>query len=480
MFKYFLRYYLIILLTSIKVGFPFSGGGKSLEYLTLLTASARSAGLGNAYTGNNGDASCLYWNPAGLSKIYFTELNIISIPLFAGTQYTGINFAFNINKKNSLGLGLYKLVSGYAEKTDSIGRDLGYTFNDIESAYIIAYSKLLTDKIFIGLNFKYMDQNIDTYFIQGYAMDVGLIYKKNRKLNYGFCIQNILHTQFGTDKIGTNIKLGTVNELIKNKLNIFIDFGLIDIYNLIIFYSGGIEYNPFQNINLRIGGNPRELTFGLGLNSRKINFDYALSTHPLNLIHKFSINLKYDFIASEEEILIKEKYIELEKKKSEIEEEIKIERDKLKREYEQNALESWINSQLIISKTYIETKKYDEAEKILKNILQKQPDNKETYTLLQELYTITQSESIEKSYAYAQEYYAKKEYIRVLEETKRILSLKPEHKGALILQYLAQAYIYIADKKYIEAKGELIELLKIDPNNQEATILIKRIQNIIE
>ncbi|GAI55830.1 unnamed protein product, partial [marine sediment metagenome] len=51
--------------------------GVPLEYLLSFTANARAAGFGNAYTGYSGDVSCAYWNPAGILKIYFTELSVV-------------------------------------------------------------------------------------------------------------------------------------------------------------------------------------------------------------------------------------------------------------------------------------------------------------------------------------------------------------------------------------------------------------------
>jgi tetratricopeptide (TPR) repeat protein len=481
---HFILSLLLICLTQLySIDYRQSGeiAGLPLEYLTSFTANVRAAGFGNAYTGYRGDASSAYWNPAGLSGIYFREVSIINIPLFAGTQYSGVNFAYPVDSKSVIGMNILKLSSGKAERTNSIGENLGYTFNEQQFSCMISYSRKLSDLISAGSNFKTHYQIIDAYSQQGYNLDFGLIYQKVPEVSYGIALQNILPVNFGSDFIGQNIKAGMYGSFLDNKLMLFIDMYLLDIFYKRLFrWGAGLECRVFEDMFLRAGVNHRELTFGFGVNTKTVNFDYAVSVHQIDVIHKFGITLRYGFSPTEEEKQAIKQYVQFVEEVEKIKQEIEIEQDEIRERRKEIKIDSWVATQLFLARECIELSNYSKAEKILKKIFLKKPESVEANMMLKEIYRRTGRETISKKYMEAQNYYHNKEYSRVLEETDAVLSLDPKHKDAQVLNFLARAQVHIKEKKYSEAKGELFELLKINPLHEEGTTLLKRIQTLLD
>jgi len=456
-------------------------GGLPLEYISVFTSDAHAGGLGNAFTAGKGSCSSVYWNPAGLSEIYFSELGITSIFLFAGTQYTSCSFAYPFNEKNKIGLSIFRLSSGFAEKTDSLGDTLGYNFNEtLTTFYLTGCSKILKE-LSCGLNFKIVYQSIDDYSAQGYGLDAGIIYDYTDQTTYGVNIQNLFPVQLGTDNSGTNLKLGLIHRFIQEKLLSSIDFTFQDIFREGYFkWAFGVEYKIIYDLWLRVGANTRELTFGFGFNTKKFDLNYAVGVHPVDFIHKISVNVRYGFLPTEEEKRIEIEREKLAFEKKRIQETIKIEKEKLKDEKKKLELENWINTKLSIAQKYFSENRYKDAEAILNKILEKDPSNIPAKDLKSEINQRMRKEYISAKYLEALNFYKKQDYVNVIQNTETILKLDPEFKKALILEYLAHAQIFIQDKKFKEAKGELIEVIKLDPTNEEATILLKRIQTILD
>jgi len=455
--------------------------GLPLEYISIFTADAHPGGIGNAFTAGKGTSSSPYWNPAGLSEIFFSEFSITSIFLFAGTQYTSCSFAYPVDEKNKIGLSIFRLSSGFAEKTDFLGDTLGYNFNEtLTTFYLTGCSKIL-DALSCGLNLKIVYQSIDDYSAQGYGLDAGIIYDYTDQTTYGINIQNLFPVQLGTDNSGTNLKLGLIHRFIQEKLLSSIDFTFQDIFREGYFkWAFGVEYKIIYDLWLRVGANIRELTFGFGFKTKKFDLNYAVGIHSVDFIHKISVNVRYGFLPTEEEkrIEIEREKLSFEKKK--IEESIKIEKEKLKDEKKKLELENWINTKLSIAQKYFSENRYKDAENVLNKILEKDPLYLPAKELKSEIIQRTRKEYISGKYIEALNFYKKQNYANVIENTETILKLDPEFKKALILQYLARAQIFIQEKKFKEAKGELIEVIKIEPANEEVTVLLKRVQTILD
>jgi len=474
----FLFYQNLFSYISIPYNHTGSYAGLPMEFLSSFTLNARSAGLGNAYTGCSGDISCVYWNPAGISRNYFNEISLISVPLFSDTQYTGVSFGFPFSNKQIFGITLIRLISGAAERTNSLGENLGYTFRDTYSAYLLSYAINYSSHTGFGLNFKYINQTMDDYYEKTYNFDLGLIINSQNN-NIGFSIQNVLPFTFGREKINPDIRFGIVHT--DKKIKIFTDFYLLDVFDWNVFrWSTGIEYNIFNNFSIRTGLNHREITAGFGIFTQKLSFDYGVSFNKIDILHKFSINFRYGYLIDYRVKLLEEEIEKFDAEKKQFLKTTEQTLKEIKEQQEKLKIMSFIDTQLTFARQNFEAKKYDESKKILKQIINIQPDNSDANLLLKEIEKITSQENISKKYFEALTYYNQQKYDIALDILNSIVSAVTDNKEYNILLYLTKAQIYLRDKKFSEAKDVLIEIIKIEPNHELATTLLKRIQNIID
>lgn len=456
-----------------------SGGAAPFEHLWSFTANARAAGVGNAYTAGS-DADSPYWNPAGISRIYYNQINVTNIALFLNTKFATVNMAVPIDKKNFFGMGMGLLSSGEAEKTDSTGRTFG-NFSETSNSYIITYSRAISGEFAWGANIKILSQSIDNYSALFHTADLGVLYRYGADTTHGICLQNLIPTQYGSDRITPNLRGGLSQIFIPGRLTGFFDTYILEIFVKPVFrWSAGVEFRAIDNLILRGGLNHREFTLGFGLSSRRVTFDYALGIHPVDLVHKFSINLMYGFIPGEEEKIVLQQINGLETEKKLFHEKKRIETERIRAEREKLALETWSRVKLSIAEKHFESGDYKQAEKTLKEITSKDPQNNAATEMLKEINRLSQKDYLNNLYFESRELYKKTDYQGSLMGAKKVLSIAPDHRGASIVSFLSQSQLFLKDKKYNEAKSELMEMMKIDPKNEEGVALLKRIHTIIE
>ncbi|OIO72580.1 MAG: hypothetical protein AUJ85_09910 [Elusimicrobia bacterium CG1_02_37_114] len=457
------------------------GGGLPFETLSLFTANARAGGFGNAYTACSGDVSSPYWNPAGLSGIYFSEMNVLSVPLFYETRFTATNFAYPLNKRGVFGLSIVRLNSGTAERTNSAGKNLGYKFEEILSQYVLTYAFRKSNKLDIGTNVRFVQQQIDAYNVQAYGVDIGIIYHISRYATYGLNLQNVLPLQLGPDNSGTNIKMGFTREFFQPEIKIMVDLYLLNASaRNVIKYGMGMEYKLFNQFPVRVGINQREITAGFGITSRAIDFDYALGIHQIDFINKFSISTRFGFIPEIEKEVIEERISRLNEAEKQLEEKRGITKKEIKEEREKLKSESWINTQLAIARKCFEGSEYKKAEEVLGRILERRPDSYDAKMLFDEVKKITTKDFAIKKYRESEKSYLENNYPSALESIRVTLSIMPEYKKAQSLLFLIETQFLIQKKDYKTSKEKLMESIKLDPERKETMELLKRVQTILD
>ena len=171
--------------------------------------SARSMGLGGAYTAVVNDPSAIYWNPAGLVNQKGISLQISD---FKDSQFYS-NFSDVNYPQASLTVSSTKRILTYFDWGIGTGFS-AFTVNDIdlytdeanyvrtfdynESAYFLSYA-LGLENIQVGISYKYLYQNLSktkqyseiTSNIKG--VDFGILYQPIRFLTLGLIIRDELH-----------------------------------------------------------------------------------------------------------------------------------------------------------------------------------------------------------------------------------------------------------------------------------------------
>ncbi|HBH49966.1 MAG TPA: hypothetical protein DDX98_15075 [Bacteroidales bacterium] len=170
---------LIVLSCSV---FAQSGGDNIYDFLNI-TNSARVASLGGQHISHpDSDLNFVYHNPSLLTSEMGNSLVLNYISYFAGTNFGYVGYSPNLNKKLNLAAGLHYLNYGEFIEADPTGQKTG-TFRAADYALNIYASKTLLDStLSIGLTFKPIYSQLESYSSFGIAFDAGITYYNKEKL----------------------------------------------------------------------------------------------------------------------------------------------------------------------------------------------------------------------------------------------------------------------------------------------------------
>lgn len=178
-----------LVLAALAVG-PVDASGKSgLTGAAFLKigVGARAAGLGSAYTTATGDATQLFWNPAGVAIDRGTQATINHNQWIADLDHLAIGVTRRFGSLGTIGLGIVSLgVTGIASDRDVVPAFIedftpfdsntgSYDYQDL--AIGITWARNVTNKLSMGLTGKMISQSIDDESATAFALDVGAIYR---------------------------------------------------------------------------------------------------------------------------------------------------------------------------------------------------------------------------------------------------------------------------------------------------------------
>lgn len=161
-------------------------GGVFLEIAT----GAREAALGSAATSVRGDASHVFWNPAGtvLESDETVSASLSYSDWLAGLEYSTLGVGYNT------GYGTVTLgVEAFGVADISANRENGFeapalqeqvtdnntssTYNYLDLAVSGAYSRKFLDRVSVGVTAKYIRESIDGVSASAVAFDFGTVYE---------------------------------------------------------------------------------------------------------------------------------------------------------------------------------------------------------------------------------------------------------------------------------------------------------------
>ena len=153
--------------------------GTTAAQFLKIGAGARAIGMGGAYTGLGKDVYSIYWNPAGISQsasaneVTFNHANWLADVTYdfaAGTINLG---DFGILSASFTSLQVPEDKVRTFDKPEGDGR----TWDASSVAFGVGYAKNLTDRFSIGFQAKYIRETIWNSGAQGFAFDVGTLYR---------------------------------------------------------------------------------------------------------------------------------------------------------------------------------------------------------------------------------------------------------------------------------------------------------------
>jgi opacity protein-like surface antigen len=277
----------------------------------------RAIGMGGAFTASANDINAMYWNPAGLSRMYSKEAYFNHVDWVMDVKLDYAGFALDVADIGTLGAFISVIsMDDMPVRTLEQPEGTGELFSAGSIVIGLSYARNLTEEFSIGFNAKYVGENIWNESAKTFALDIGTQYVIPflNEFRLGASISNfgpkmkmegrdvLITTTVGAGEgnlINTDLQLdefdlpllfriGLAVDAIKtaeNRLTLavdavhpndnseYINTGLEYTWNEIFFIRGGYK-SLFEE------DGEQGLTVGAGINYRffdsfKIKFDYA-------------------------------------------------------------------------------------------------------------------------------------------------------------------------------------------------------------
>ncbi|MBZ0199981.1 MAG: PorV/PorQ family protein [Ignavibacteriaceae bacterium] len=151
-------------------------GTTSAQFLKI-GVGPRAIGMGGAYTALADDINAMYWNPAGLAKMYSREAYFNHVDWISDVNLDYAGFGMNINEFGTVGAFVSIMSMGDMKvRTLQQPEGTGEMFSAGAVVIGLSYAKLLTEEFAIGFNAKYINEYIWNENAIGFAFDIGTVY----------------------------------------------------------------------------------------------------------------------------------------------------------------------------------------------------------------------------------------------------------------------------------------------------------------
>lgn len=194
----------------------YASGGKrngtaGASYLIVPFGTRGIAMSGSVLSESRGLES-IFYNPANLSRADFSTnvmLSQMSYIADIGVTYGGIST--DIEGFGAIALGIKAFSVGEIDKTTSQNPDgTGATYTPQVMTIGFTYSRLLSDRVSVGLTTNFLYEKMDLVSASGISFDIGISYSNLANLNglnFGIVLKN-LGPQMKYDGTGLNIEAG--------------------------------------------------------------------------------------------------------------------------------------------------------------------------------------------------------------------------------------------------------------------------------
>jgi len=316
-------------------------GTTSANFLQM-EIGARAIALGGAYVAIADDATALFWNSAGIGLVE----NGNAVYQF-GSRYADIahhyaGFVYGLGNDDKIGIMINYVDVGEMEITTLNEPDgTGQNFSASNIAIGLSYARQLTDRVYVGILAKYIQENIWMESAYGFALDMGAIYNIEEKgIRIGMNLANLgtdmkisdgANLDFYKDKIDGYpgsptpkstlatktfplpmvFTMGFAIDLVGRKSivmpnaehKVMIAISANDSFDAPFRSNVGIEYSWQSILSLRsgyhIGYDTKDLSLGVGLNLKQFTsldvvLDYVWNNYgDLGAINVFTLGINF-------------------------------------------------------------------------------------------------------------------------------------------------------------------------------------------
>ncbi len=316
--RYTIRHSLRVAVLLLLLTTPLWGAKYAGESFTL-GASARALALGGAYTALSGDASGIYYNPAGLAQLTGNQAVLLHSETFGSL----INHDFVAlarptkmsGKDGGLGLGIYR-VGGGGIKLTEWDADLG---RPVVTEEVGHYDYLLqaggglqlNQKFRLGAAAKIIIRSLGNDSGYGLGIDLGAQYQPSNSLGFGLTILNTSSSFLSYDngeresilpavRLGGSFRqqmsafslrlVGETEILFEGRQHA----AQVWMNDLSADFRFGGELEFHEVVFFRAGSDVGKLTMGVGLRFDRFAVDGAFLDHP-DLDNSYRLSLGVNF-----------------------------------------------------------------------------------------------------------------------------------------------------------------------------------------
>lgn len=330
------KIFILVIIAFVSVIARSQNGGNSTYDFLNLTNSARIAALGGQQISLfDDDLNVVFHNPSLLNPSMSNHTVLNYVNYFAGINYGYAAYAWNTGKAHTLGAGIHYVNYGDFIRANESGLQEG-TFRAADYAFNIYYSRPILDSLFtIGVNFKPLYSDLESYNSFGLALDGGITYFNPDKLfsaalvmkNAGMQLKKYYPSQ-NRESVPFEIQLGITKELThapfrfsiiahqlqkwdlryKTEKDIEEEEGNINLGepaqstpvadfadNFMRHMIFGLEFVPSKNFNVQLGYNYKRrqelkideragmvgFSWGFGIRIKKFHINYGRSAYHL-------------------------------------------------------------------------------------------------------------------------------------------------------------------------------------------------------
>jgi len=160
-----------------------------------IDVGAEAVGMGGAYVAVASDVTSMYWNSAGIARLPKSQAMFSHTKWIADVTFNYAGVALALGNLGTLGANATFITMDDMERTTIMEPNgTGEMFSAGSYAFGLTYARNLTDRFSMGMNFKYVNEEIYHSHAQGIALDIGTLFTTQfHGLTIGMNISN-----FGT------------------------------------------------------------------------------------------------------------------------------------------------------------------------------------------------------------------------------------------------------------------------------------------
>jgi long-subunit fatty acid transport protein len=170
----------------------FSKTGMTAATFLSIEIGPRAVAMGGAYVAIADDPTAMYWNPAGLEKINGNSVLFSHTSWLAETNVNYLGAAIPLGQYGTVGVSVTALsVPEMKVRTVSQPEGTGEFFDANDLAIGLSYSRSIIERFQVGINVKYIQQQIYNMTASTAAVDFGILFTTGlNNMVLGFSMSN--------------------------------------------------------------------------------------------------------------------------------------------------------------------------------------------------------------------------------------------------------------------------------------------------